>query len=137
MTETLSYGYSFESTHQELSNEYQHDRVQRIFQNLCIHVLWTKVTSALEGLLLMKSSPTLYFLDNSQETDNFLGLWDTQSLWVMRGYLGTCRKEGIYYDRAVSVMFSAFIRMFRVIEIYINPYSAKAAFVQSTRTHNF
>ena len=25
MTETLAYGYSFESTRQELSNEYQHD----------------------------------------------------------------------------------------------------------------
>ena len=27
ITETLAYGYSFESTRQELSNEYQHDRV--------------------------------------------------------------------------------------------------------------
>ena len=27
MTETLAYRYSFESTLQELSNEYQHDRV--------------------------------------------------------------------------------------------------------------
>ena len=27
MTETLANGYSYESTHQELSNEYQHDRV--------------------------------------------------------------------------------------------------------------
>ena len=27
MTETLANGYSSESTHQELSNEYQHDRV--------------------------------------------------------------------------------------------------------------
>ena len=27
MTENLSYGYSFESIQQELSNEYQHDRL--------------------------------------------------------------------------------------------------------------
>ena len=40
MTETLANGYSFKSTHRELSNEYQHDRVL---------VLWTKVASAFEG----------------------------------------------------------------------------------------
>ena len=27
MTETLAHGYSFDSNQQELSNEYQHDRV--------------------------------------------------------------------------------------------------------------
>ena len=31
MTETLLYGYSSESTQQELSNEYQHDRVKIVF----------------------------------------------------------------------------------------------------------
>ena len=50
MTETLANGYSSESTQQELSNEYQHDRVQMFFKNLCIPVLWMKVASALEGL---------------------------------------------------------------------------------------
>ena len=50
MTETLVNGYSSESTHQELSNEYQHDRVSMIFKNLCILVLWKKVALALEGL---------------------------------------------------------------------------------------
>ena len=50
MTETLANGYSSESTQQELSNEYQHDRVQMIFKNLCFFLLWTKVASALEGL---------------------------------------------------------------------------------------
>ena len=33
MTETLAHGYSFESTQQELSNEYQHDRVSMVFKN--------------------------------------------------------------------------------------------------------
>ena len=50
MTETLSYGYPFESTQRELSNEYQYDRVQRIKKNLRIFVLWTKVASALDWL---------------------------------------------------------------------------------------
>ena len=50
MTETLAYGYSFESTQQELSNEYPQDRDRMIFKNLCILVHWSKVASALEGL---------------------------------------------------------------------------------------
>ena len=50
MIETLANGYSYESTHRELSNEYQDDRVQIVFKNICILVLWMKVTSALEGL---------------------------------------------------------------------------------------
>ena len=49
MIETLANGYSSESTHQELSDEYQHDRVLMIFKIICILMLWTKVTSALEG----------------------------------------------------------------------------------------
>ena len=52
MTETLAYRYSSESTQQELSNEYQHDRVMMVFKGFCVIVLWTKVTSALEGLSL-------------------------------------------------------------------------------------
>ena len=50
MTETLANGYSSESTHQELSNEYQHDRILMIFKIICILMLWTKVASALEEL---------------------------------------------------------------------------------------
>ena len=50
MTEILSSGYSFESTPQELSIEYQHDRVWMVIRNLCILVLWMKETAALEGL---------------------------------------------------------------------------------------
>ena len=33
ITETLAYGYSYESTQGELSYEYQHDMVQMIFKN--------------------------------------------------------------------------------------------------------
>ena len=43
--------YSSESTQRELSNEYQHDRVKMVFKNLCVIALWTKVASALEGLM--------------------------------------------------------------------------------------
>ena len=50
MTETLTHGYSSESTQQELSNEYQQDRVQMFFKNLCDVVLRMKVALALEGL---------------------------------------------------------------------------------------
>ena len=50
MTETLAKGYSSESAQRELSNEYQHGRVQMVFKNLCIFVPWMKVASALEGL---------------------------------------------------------------------------------------
>ena len=53
ITETLANGYSSESTRQELSNEYQDDRVSMVFQESCILVLWTKVVSALEGLKLL------------------------------------------------------------------------------------
>ena len=38
------------SAQRELFNEYQHDRVQMVFRNICVLVLWTKVASALEGL---------------------------------------------------------------------------------------
>ena len=51
MTETLANGYSSEITLRELSNEYQHDRVKMFFKNLCLLVLWTKVASALKGLI--------------------------------------------------------------------------------------
>ena len=52
MTETLANGYSYESAQRELSNEYQHDRVQMVIKNLCVIVLGMKVASALEGLRL-------------------------------------------------------------------------------------
>ena len=50
ITETLANGYSSKSTRQELSNEYQDDRVSKVFQESCILLLLTKVVSALEGL---------------------------------------------------------------------------------------
>ena len=50
MTETLANGYSTESTQRELFNEYQHDRVEIVYKNLCILMIRTKVASALKGL---------------------------------------------------------------------------------------
>ena len=50
MIETLAHGCSCESTQQELSNEYQHDRVYMVFKNICILLLWTTVAPALKGL---------------------------------------------------------------------------------------
>ena len=49
MTEIPTYGYSSDSSQQELSNEYQDDRVKMFFRNMCVLVLRMKVASALEG----------------------------------------------------------------------------------------
>ena len=69
MIGTLAHRCSSESTHWELSNEYQHNRVWMVFNNLCVLVLWTKVASALEGLI----SPTCWgscsFCDFSTRQD--------------------------------------------------------------------
>ena len=43
----LANGYSSQSAKQELSNEYQHDRVLMVLKNLCIFVLWAQVATAL------------------------------------------------------------------------------------------
>ena len=66
MTETLANGYSYESTQRELSNEYQHDRVQMLFENLCVLVLWTKVASALEGLSFFRARNITFFCQGAQ-----------------------------------------------------------------------
>ena len=50
ISETMTYGYSSESTQRELSNEYQHDKVWKVSKNLCLLVLRRKVASILEGL---------------------------------------------------------------------------------------
>ena len=53
----LANGYSSESAQQELPNEYQHDRVLMVLQNLCILVLWAIVATALKRLKVLR-----YFL---------------------------------------------------------------------------
>ena len=49
MTGTLAHGYTSESTPQELSNEYQHDRVLTIFIIFCLLVHWAKVAQQHRG----------------------------------------------------------------------------------------
>ena len=56
MTKILAYGYLSESAQQELSNEYQHERVLDVFQISFLIVLWAKVGSAFEGLILVITS---------------------------------------------------------------------------------
>ena len=51
MIETMANGYSSEGTQRELSNEYPHDRVKKIFMILFVLVHWKKVTSALKELM--------------------------------------------------------------------------------------
>ena len=55
----MANGYSSDSAPQELSNEYQHDRVMMIFIILCFFVHRKKVTSASEGLRLIRVHRTL------------------------------------------------------------------------------
>ena len=55
MTKTLTNGYSTESTQEELSIEYQYERVYIAFKNICVIALLTKVALALEGLSSMES----------------------------------------------------------------------------------
>ena len=50
MIKTLTHEYPSESIPQELSNEYQHDRVLIVSKNVLVLVLWIEVASALEGL---------------------------------------------------------------------------------------
>ena len=61
----LANGYSSESAQQELSNEYQHDRVLMVLKNLCILVLWAKVATALEGLRLLYDDLLICALDST------------------------------------------------------------------------
>ena len=46
----MAHRYLSESTQLELSNEYQHDKVKVVFRDLCVILLWMKVTLALKGL---------------------------------------------------------------------------------------
>ena len=70
IAETLANGYSSDRTPQELSNEYQHGRVQNVFKDLSLLVPLMKVASAVKGLrvngvLLDNSIRLLYcFLHN-------------------------------------------------------------------------
>ena len=56
-TEILANGHSSESAQRELSNRYQHDRVKMVIKTLCVLVLSTKVTLALEGLMHVPGTP--------------------------------------------------------------------------------
>ena len=51
----MAYGYSSESTQQELSNEYQHDRVRMFLKKKFVFVFQMKVDIAFEEL---KKSPS-------------------------------------------------------------------------------
>ena len=70
MTETLAYGYSADSTQQELSNKYQYEMSLIV---VCILVHWAKVASASEGLsihLRVVSYPNLMsFVPSSSNAD--------------------------------------------------------------------
>ena len=64
MTKTQAYGYLFESTQRELSNEYQHDRVSMVFKYFCVFALWMKIVLALEGLRINAYFPMAKLMRN-------------------------------------------------------------------------
>ena len=55
MTQTLASGYSYESAQRELSNEYQHDRVQMVFKIIYVLAHLMELVSALKGLTLTQN----------------------------------------------------------------------------------
>ena len=55
-------GYSSESTQGELSNEFQDDRLLMVFKKLCVHVLWMKAATELEGLTPLMLDEHSYYL---------------------------------------------------------------------------
>ena len=56
MTGTLANGYSSESTHWELSKEYQHDRVYIVSKNICVLALLTKSSLSIERVKQIRFS---------------------------------------------------------------------------------
>ena len=97
MIETPENGYSSESTQQGLSNEYQHDRVLMVFKNLCVLVLWTKETSALDSLRVVISSYEFLAIvvDDGQVTFSVNHLQNEVILNLKKNYeiQLDCRKE--------------------------------------------
>ena len=75
---THLHGYS--SAQRELSNGYQHSKV-KFFEDLCVLVLWTKVASALEGIIF---SPFVNWDDSSLSIgrDNILPICKLVSGWL-------------------------------------------------------
>ena len=57
-------------THRDLSNEYQLDRVQMVFKNLCVLVIWTKVALALDVLTQEQSDFKSYLQCPEQFASN-------------------------------------------------------------------
>ena len=55
MTETLANGYSFERTQQELSNEYQYDRVSMVFKKSLHPCALDETSHSIGGVNLQSS----------------------------------------------------------------------------------
>ena len=70
----MSNRYSSDSTQQEVSNEYQHDRVKMIFIIFCFLVHWTKVTSAAKEL----SHACLIHIEGQTSTHMYYNVFYTE-----------------------------------------------------------
>ena len=98
ITETLANGYSSENTQWELSNEYQQDRVKKVFKDFCILVLRANVASALEGLThsWMKISLTRKIWTYATYENCFL-------IFLFEIFLEKC------YRQYIPIVFRAFV----------------------------
>ena len=120
MTETLANGYSSESTPQELSNEYQHDRVWIVFKDFYVLLLWMKVVSALEGLSPCPASSIQSWRDMS-----LLGLYYTQCtscIPAMYPYVdstslgaGSVSQKGIFGVSSIPKSVSSFGKRLKIV----------------------
>ena len=136
--EILAYWYSSKSTQRELSDEYQHDRVWKVFYNLCILVLWVKVVSALERLrtsLLVAKWITMSCIKklvtaqvsiifNTPNTVLFsleqTRLYEVAFRGYFKGYRMSCIKKSVAAQ----------------VSIIVNSSNAKTTFFKGTRMRN-
>ena len=74
MTETLTNGYSYESTQWELSYEYPQELVVMTFVIICFFLHWRKVTSAAKGFSVTRKVCDPYICGVYTVSDAF---WNT------------------------------------------------------------
>ena len=89
MTENLANGHSSESAQRELSNEYQYDRAGMVFKGFnTIHVLRTKVASALHGLRAQTESNLFSQLIPDLKAPQTKELFQCSAIYLPLHFLG-------------------------------------------------
>ena len=93
----MAYGYLSERNQQELSNEYQHKRVQMVFKDLCVLLLWMKVAPALKGLRWKSKRDKLSFIRRWLWTQCLMH-WLNQNHINPWGYFHQLEGSSIHFD---------------------------------------